>query len=208
MNPYLHEGLEMGILLLEVVVSLPPLGHGGAMPDHHCEVAIQQQHSVRSDRSHIQHDWLCLRPAHAVGLHCWLDHGDSITGGFSIQQHPTVGCFIWTVAKDLNSSSSSSVTCMLCCWAPAEKRSGHLACLCYCQVSEECNLYEKRLQKLHTLCIRQNPCRKKQGMTVETCCRLEGQPGKGNSISIVSTILRALEHTGASFLLNAWVTVP
>ena len=122
MNPYLHEGLEVGILLLEVVVSLPPLGHGRAMPDHHCEVAIQQQHSVRSDRSHIQHDWLCLRPAHAVGLHCWLDHGDSITGGFSIQQHPTIGCFIWTVTKDLD-SSSSSVTCMPCCNAAGPLKS-------------------------------------------------------------------------------------
>lgn len=106
----------MGILLLEVVVSIPPLGHGRAMPDHHCEVAIQQQHSVRSDRSHIQHDWLCLCTAHAVGLQRWLDHGDSITGGFSIQQHPAVGCLIWTVAKDLYSSSSvSQMGCMPCC---------------------------------------------------------------------------------------------
>lgn len=88
------------------------------MPDHHCEVAVQQQHSVRGDRSHIQHDWFCLGTAHAVGLQRWLDHGDSITGRFSIQQHPTVGCLIWTVAKDLNSGSSvSQMGCMPCCIA-------------------------------------------------------------------------------------------
>lgn len=46
---YLHERLEVGILLLEVVISLTPLRHRRAMPHHHCEVAVQQQHPVRHD---------------------------------------------------------------------------------------------------------------------------------------------------------------
>lgn len=49
LTAYLHERLEVGVLFLEVVVSFAPLGHRGAVPHHHREVAVQQQHPVGHD---------------------------------------------------------------------------------------------------------------------------------------------------------------
>ena len=112
---YLHEGFEVGVLLLEVVVSLTPLRHCGAMPHHHREVAVQQQHPVRHDRGHIQHDRLWLPAVHTVGLHGWLYHEDGVSGRLPIQQHSAVGSLIWAVAKHLPNNNKSQRACLAHC---------------------------------------------------------------------------------------------
>lgn len=100
----------MGILLLQVVVRLSPLRHSGAMPHHHSEEGVQQEHSVRHHRGHIQHHWLGLRAVHGVGLQGWLDHGDGGLAGLPVQHDSAVGCLIRAVAKHLQSSCLSDTS--------------------------------------------------------------------------------------------------